>query len=133
MYEFPAKVKVANYYRDIRERPALYQINFKVVVWDWSREHHWSGTLCDSSLTTLTSAIVHGSPPYVIVILYGHRVKAPQCSRGDYGFINYRTIFIPEDSFANLPEICHDKIMYFKGIYYIKVWNHFTISKVEEF
>ena len=34
----------------------------KVGALDWSREHHWSVTLCDSSLTTYTSVIVHGSP-----------------------------------------------------------------------
>ena len=71
--------------------------------------------------------------PYVIVILYGHRVKAPQCSGGDYGFLNYHTIFIPEYSVPNWPEICYDKIMYFKGLYCTKVWNYFTISKIEKF
>ena len=70
---------------------------------------------------------------YVIVILYGHRVKAPQCSGGDYRFLNYHTIFIPEHSVPNCPEICYDKIMYFKGLYCTKVQNHFTISKTGKF
>ena len=70
--------------------------------------------------------------PYVIMILYGNRVKAPQCSRGHYGFINYHTVFIPEYSVPNWPEICCDEIMHFKGLYCTKVWNHFTISKKEK-
>ena len=31
--------------------------------------------------------------PYVIVTLHGHRVKAPQCSGGDYGFLNYHSYY----------------------------------------
>ena len=53
---------------------------------------------------------------YVIVILYGHRVKAPQCSGADYGFLNYHTIFIPEYSVPKWPEICYDKIMLVKVV-----------------
>ena len=36
---------------------------------------------------------------------------------GDYGFLNYHTIVIPEYSVSNLPEKFYDKIMYFKGLY----------------
>ena len=55
--------------------------------------------------------------PYVSVILYRHRVKGPQCNGGDYGFLNYHIIFIPEYSVPNLPEGFYDKIMYYKGLY----------------
>ena len=51
----------------------------------------------------------------------GIRVKGPQCSGGDYGFLNHHTIFIPEYSVPNLPENVYDKIMYFKGLYCTKV------------
>ena len=59
--------------------------------------------------------------PSVIAILYRQRVKAPQCSRGDYGFLNYHTIFIPGYSVPNLPEDFYDKIMYYTGLYCTKV------------
>ena len=40
---------------------------------------------------------------------------------GDYGFLNYHTIFITEYSVLNLPEDFYDKIMYCKGLYCTKV------------
>ena len=70
--------------------------------------------------------------PYVSVVLYRHRVKAPQCSRGDYGFLNYHIIFISEYSVPNLLESIYDKIMYHKGLYCTKVWNQFAVLKVEK-
>ena len=52
-----------------------------------------------SSLITLTSVIIHSSP---LMILYGLRVKAPQCSGGDCEFLKYQTIFVTEYSTLNL-------------------------------
>ena len=49
-----------------------------------------------------------------------HLVKAPQCSGGDCGFLNYHTIFIPEYLYL-LPEDFYDKIIYYKGLYCTKV------------
>ena len=71
--------------------------------------------------------------PCVIVILYRHRVRLPSAVGDDYGFLNYHTIFIPKYFVPNLPDFFHDKIMYFRGLYCPKVWNEFTISKVEKF
>ena len=61
-----------------------------------------------------------------------HIVKVPQCSGGDYGFLNYHTIFISEYSVPNLPEDFYDKIMYYKGLHCTKVLNQFPIFKVEK-
>ena len=59
--------------------------------------------------------------PYVIVILYRPELRLPNAVGGDYGVLNYHTIFIPDYSVPNLPEYFYDKIMYFKGLYCIKV------------
>ena len=71
--------------------------------------------------------------PNVIVILYGHRVKAAQCSGGDYGFLITTQYLFLSTLFQIDLKFAYDKIMYFEGLYCAKVWNHFAISKIEKF
>ena len=42
--------------------------------------------------------------PYVIVILYRHKIKVLQCIGGNYGFLKNHTIFITEYSTQKLTE-----------------------------
>ena len=69
--------------------------SFNVVVYDRSCEHCVT-PFCHHSHFCQTL-------PNVIVILYSHRVEAPQCSGVAYGFLNYLT-FIPDYSVPNLTE-----------------------------
>ena len=62
----------------------------KVVVYEWS-------------LTTLTSVIVHDSPPYVIVTLTDIQLRLPSGSGCE--FLKYHTKFITEYPTLNLTDL----------------------------
>ena len=46
--------------------------------------------------------------PDVSVILCRQELRVPSAVGGDYGFLNYHIIFIPEYSIPNLPEDFYD-------------------------